>query len=160
MFLTLNPAEYDWPEVLEMYKEIHKNEKCTINEFISMDPVLFAKYFQNRVRSTFRYLRSKDGPFNGLLKHYFYRIEYQERGTAHVHCLLWIRDAPIIGKDDSNLIVNFINEMITCRMPDQDNEPLLHSWINKYQLHKHSSKYFLLFIRVFRNMPTYVKSWT
>lgn len=77
-------------------------------------------------------------PF-GEITHYFYRIEYQTRGTQHVHMLLWAKDAPKSDADE-NTIVRYIDDHVTARMPDEASEPELHRLVNRHQLHweKHS----------------------
>ena len=40
--------------------------------------------------------------------------------------LLWIRDAPMIGRDDPSKVLAWIEERITCHIPDQENNPELH----------------------------------
>jgi hypothetical protein len=86
----------------------------------------------------FEKLQEKNGPFEGLVKHYWYRVEYQKRGAPHIHSILWIKDAPVIGKDSPQDIMNFISRFITCRMPDQVKEPEMHKFVSKYQVHKHT----------------------
>ena len=35
----------------------------------------------------------------------WYRVEAQARGTLHVHCILWSKDAPIMnGKNDEEIL--------------------------------------------------------
>ena len=63
-FLTLNPAEKEWPEVLERYQQVELNfgpdqylfsqaypevTKDNLNDFIAKDPFFFARIFQQRV---------------------------------------------------------------------------------------------------------------
>lgn len=100
----------------------------------------------------FRLLKSREGPFGGRIKHFFYRVEYQERGHAHVHCLLWLIDAPIIGVNSEKEIIEFLNTRLTCRMPDPDKEPILHKLVKKYQQHVHSSKFFYINIVLQNNV--------
>lgn len=112
-FVTLSPAETDWPEVLEMYNLVHKTNpgfvmytKNTIRGAIAADPFFFARIFQTRLSATLNKLLLKaEGPL-GTIVHFFYRIEYQQRGTEHVHMLLWAKDAP--NKEATNDEVNNI----------------------------------------------------
>ena len=34
----------------------------------------------------------------GKIIDYFYRVEFQQRGSPHIHSLLWVQDAPVIDK--------------------------------------------------------------
>lgn len=40
-----------------------------------------------------------DGPLGEII-HFMFRIEYQARGTQHIHCMLWDKNAP--GDDASD----------------------------------------------------------
>ena len=48
----------------------------------------------------------------GKVAHYFYQKEYQARGAPHYHVILWIESAPVAGKDDDDVLMQWIQEMI------------------------------------------------
>ena len=73
------------------------------------------------------------------MEHFYWKKEYQQRGALHYHVLLWIRDAPTIGKDDPQIIVSFIDERITCHIPNKESCPELHNLVTSKQLHKCSA---------------------
>ena len=54
--------------------------------------------------------------------------------------LLWIHDAPVIDRDEPEHVLKWIQERITCHIPDKDGSPELHRLVTRYQLHK-CSKY-------------------
>lgn len=53
---------------------------------------------------------------------YFFRVEFQQRGSPHIHCLLWVKDEPKIGKDLDDVVIDFIDKYVTCSIPDKSNE--------------------------------------
>ena len=59
--------------------------------------------------------------------------------SSHYHVLLWIRDAPVIGVDDPEKVLGWIQEKITCHIPDKESNPELHSLVTRYQMHKCSA---------------------
>ena len=65
--------------------------------------------------------------------------EYQNRGAPHYHVLLWIRDAPVIGVDHPEKVLTWIQERITCKLPDKESDPDLHALVARYQMHKCSA---------------------
>jgi hypothetical protein len=73
-------------------------------------------------------------PF-GKLKYWFYRVEYQQRGSPHIHMLIWLENSPVFGVDKDEDVVNFIDQIITCTRPDNDIE--LFDLVNR-QTHRHS----------------------
>ena len=54
--------------------------------------------------------------------------------------MLWIRDAPVIDRDEPEKVLDFIQERITCNIPDEKGSPELNRLVTRYQLHK-CSKY-------------------
>ncbi|KAI2646116.1 OVARIAN TUMOR DOMAIN-containing deubiquitinating enzyme 10 [Labeo rohita] len=75
----------------------------------------------------------------GEIVDYFYRVEFQQRGSPHVHCLFWIKNAPQTDKHSDEEVVEFIDKYISCDVPTDNVE--LHSIVTSVQLHsKHHSK--------------------
>ena len=76
------------------------------------------------------------GKVLGPVAHYFYKKEYQAWGAPHYHILLWIEGAPVEGDDKPEVVLQWIQERITCRIPDQHSNPELHQLVTRYQYHK------------------------
>ena len=145
-FLTLSAAETKWLELLKILKEILDGVKFSDDDIIDLqwseradlirrDPVTCARYFDHRSREFFKVLKTKVSPL-GVLTDYYLRIEFQHRGSPHVHSLLWIQNAPKYGRASNSEIINFINAAITCNSPSDDSV-LSHNDI-QLQLHKHT----------------------
>lgn len=142
-FMTLSAAETQWPELLKVLKEVIDGEDITLEEasnlqwtekarLIQSDPITCSRYFDNRIRTLiYKVLMKPNGPFNGYkIIDYYYRIEFQHRGSPHVHCILWLENAPSYRQDSTDSIVKFIDNFITT---DKDK-----SLYSKYQMHKHT----------------------
>ena len=99
-FITFSPAEYDWSDLhsylLKHNSDLANSEGFSINSLATMDPVLTSSYIHQRFQSLQKFIL--DSACIGIVEHWFYRIEYQSRGTPHFHCLYWIKDAPIVGQ--------------------------------------------------------------
>ena len=54
----------------------------------------------------------------GKIADWFYRVEYQQRGSPHIHMLICLEDAPVYGCDGDDEVTSFIDEIITCKMPN------------------------------------------
>ena len=80
-----------------------------------------------------------NGEVLGKVDHFYWKKEYQARGAPHYHVLLWIRGAPVIGRHDPDRVLAWIQERITCHIPDQKSSPELHRLVTRYQLHKCSN---------------------
>ena len=53
--------------------------------------------------------------------------------------ILWIDGAPTVGDDESEVVLRWIQERITCRIPEENSNPELHQLVDKYQRHKCSA---------------------
>ena len=68
----------------------------------------------------------------GYVDHFLLKKEYQARGAPHFYILLWIRDAPVIGEDDPDKVLAWIQDRITCHIPDKDSNPELHALVTSH----------------------------
>ena len=61
------------------------------------------------------------------------------RGTPHAHCLLWVKDAPKIGRDTNNVVCAFIDKYITASiLPAMHKTSHNNALVTKLQKHSHS----------------------
>ena len=58
----------------------------------------------------------------GTVDHYYWK-EFQIRGAPHYHIVLWTRDSPVLGRDSPEKVLPFIQERITCHIPDNKTSP-------------------------------------
>ena len=63
------------------------------------------------------------GEVLGKVERFCWKKEYQARGAPHYHVLLWIGDAPVIGRDDPDRVLAWIQERITCYLPVKESDP-------------------------------------
>ena len=81
------------------------------------------------------FIKNDASPF-GKLADIWYRIEFQHRGSPHMHCLLWIANAPRYGVDDIQDVVNYIDSIISCQRSWGEEE--LDSHVSLQKIHKHT----------------------
>jgi len=81
-------------------------------------------------------ITNKENGIFGEVEDFFYRIEYQARGAEHTHTLLWIKDAPVIGKNTPDEVKDYINKVSTCRLPDPETSLTLHELVTRFQVHR------------------------
>ena len=145
LFCSFSSAETKWNHLLRILGKLvdHKDysdeqldnlnwdEKCRL---IQSDPVICARHFNYHFNTFLKdFLMSEIAPL-GKLKDWLYRVEYQQRGSPHIHMLIWFENAPVFGVDKDEDVVNFIDQLIACRKPDNDTE--LFDLVNK-QTHRH-----------------------
>ena len=139
---TFSPGEYDDEEMLKYLRERNSDlpdvEKMTVSQLVCKDPILAGTYLQTKFDATLKFLLSDANPI-GKIKHHFVRTEYQTRLMPHFHCFFWVEDAPIIGQDSDEAIFEFIGKHISCKLPSPNEDPLMHGFVKKYQLHRCNS---------------------
>ena len=145
-FMTLSCADLQWDELISIIaslqgeilrqEEIDHMDIFTRCEYLNQNPVLLAKHFQHRVEMFFKVVVI-DGPL-GKVKYHPIRIEFQVRGSPHVHSFLWVHDAPILNIDNISTYVNFVDGIVVATLPDIVADPDLFDLVVTYQIHSHS----------------------
>jgi chromosomal replication initiation ATPase DnaA len=80
---------------------------------IRNDIVTCVRYYKNRINAL-QQLISHDYKYYGELKDHFFVTEFQNRGSQHDHALLWIKDAPIYGRNTNVEIEDFVDIYLSC----------------------------------------------
>ncbi len=113
-FFTLTAADLQWPDLHQhLPHEINVPEGDANAErrqrrlALNRNPNLVATYLDNRVQL---YLKHFLFPLLGV-QDFWYRYEWQDRGSGHIHGFVWLRDAPNVSainwdvlKDDAAII--------------------------------------------------------
>lgn len=148
IFLTLSAAETKWVELLSILSEVVDGKKITHQEaetlefkeksrLIRQDPVTCARYFDHRFKQMLKLMTRENGIFDEHpVIRYYYRIEFQHRGSPHAHCTLWLKNAPIFDKDSPESFIEipaFIDKFITCTSSLES----VQNYIS-YQRHSHT----------------------
>ena len=146
LFCSFSSAETQWIHLLRILGKLVDNKDYTDNELenlnweeksrlIQSDPVTCARHFDYQINQFIRrFLLSEAAPL-GKIADWFYRVEYQQRGSPHIHMLIWLENAPTFGEDFDCDVVEFIDKIITCEKPTEN--PDLLALVNR-QVHRHS----------------------
>ena len=106
-------------------------DRCKL---LNTNPVLLARHFQYRVECFCKEI-VLNGPL-GKVKYYIIRVEFQYRGSPHVHCLIWVENMPVLTEDSIDDYVEFVDSIISANIPEEECE--LKQLVKKYQIHHHS----------------------
>jgi hypothetical protein len=114
IFITLSADETKWPELLVILTRNVRNLIITESEanqlkfeakaeLIRKDPVTCAIYFDHRMNQLIcKIFKKPDGPFKGHdVEDFYYRVEFQHRGSPHIHMVMWLAKSPIYEKENS-----------------------------------------------------------
>ncbi|CAH0563184.1 unnamed protein product [Brassicogethes aeneus] len=129
-FVTISAAESLWPELLVILSQVvdrkHLSETEALNlksedkcRLIRTDPITCARYFDNRFHLLLNQLKSQFSVFKQHpMIHYYYRVEFQQRGSPHVHMLCWHENAPSVEPgstdEEKKIVCDFIDQYVTC----------------------------------------------
>ena len=101
---------------------------------VQSDPVACSRYFDNRVHEFMNHVLKSNHHLLGKITDHIIRVEFQHRGSPHVHMLLWIDNTPRYGENEDTDTIDFIDNHVSCSSSvSQENEEYL-----QYQKHKHS----------------------
>ena len=148
--MTLSAADLHWIEMIEAisihnhklltWKDIYKMSIKEWYEKLKVDPVTSAWMFQYHVESFFTHYIVDDSNPVGKVKEYAINIEFQECGSPHAHCLLWVDGAPHIDVDNDDEVCSFIDTYVSGIIPDNSDENKhAAKMVKKYETHVHSS---------------------
>ncbi|XP_070561973.1 uncharacterized protein [Ptychodera flava] len=145
-FMSLSAADSKWHDLLVMLGKLIDKKDYTddlvdnklswrdVTRLVSSDPVTCARYFNDRVQQFIEMvLKSPHCPI-GELKDYVYRVEFQHRGSPHIHMLVWVKDSPLYDTADNEEIENYVDTYISC----SDDQPEEQTDLLNMQKHKHS----------------------
>jgi len=145
LFITCSTAEWFSEPLISHIRNLNKDGVTNVDlmtpaELCALDPVTVSIHFQKKWQTIFTNLiNSKETPLFCPVADYFWRIEYQNRGAPHVHCVLWIDGAPVLGKNTPDEVKQYIDKVITCEKPNAATSPTLSNLVSQFQEHKCNS---------------------
>lgn len=148
-FFTLSAADLRWHDTIQaiarqqnenitdqQIDEMSWEEKCTR---LKSNPITAARHFQFRLDTLLNQLILADCRPLGTIEHFFYRIEFQQRGSPHAHGVLWVKNSPDPSKATNNDIITFHDKYIQCSLPSEEEDPELYNLVTQLQRHTHSA---------------------
>ena len=116
LFCSFSSAETQWVHLLRILGQLVDNttffnweDRCRL---IQSDPVTCARHFDYQINQFLtHFLLSSSEPL-GKISDWFYRVEYQQRGSPHIHMLIWIKDAPQFQIDSDKEVTTFIDKSL------------------------------------------------
>ena len=157
-FLTLSCADLRWHELFHILSRVRGenmtdeeidnlsyNEKCSL---LNLNPVIVAKHFQHRVETFFKDVLLSNAKPIGKIVYYALRIEFQMRGSPHLHSLIWTSDCPELKDGSEEAYIRYIDKHVQGSLPNKENDCEFHDLVNMYQKHTHSRS-----CKKYRNIP-------
>ena len=150
-FITLTADDMNWPDLLYVLAKRAGMDICTEDveslsteqkrELLCSDPITTARHFSQRFQKFMAFLKGPSKPI-GEVVDYFWRVEFQLRGSPHIHSLWWVKDAPNLQTVEGlRAVPGFIDQYITTRIPPEGEDDELRSLVMRLQRHKHTHTY-------------------
>ncbi|XP_063435689.1 uncharacterized protein LOC134716610 [Mytilus trossulus] len=147
-FASFSSADFRWKEIVETILKqqgdirnvdsLSWDEKCKV---LCSNPVTTTRMFDHRFHKFLKDVIMSGAEPIGHVIDYFYRVEFQQRGSPHTHCVFWVEDAPKFGVDDDDTVTKFIDKYISCKLPLESDDPELTDIVKTVQQHsKNHSK--------------------
>ena len=142
LFITLSADDLHWPELGMLLEDIDYEtaaEKSSFLHSMRNDPFLTATHFERRFDALINHVIK--GPLKPLgdVLDYFYRVEFQNRGSAHYHMFFWIKDVPqIVTLENEHEVIKYIDRTISTKLPKESADSELFHFVSRLQIHQHS----------------------
>ena len=128
LFCSFSSAETQWIHLLRILGQLVDKKEYTDNELenlnwqekcrlIQSDPVTCARHFDYQINQFLRKFLLSDAEPLGKIADWFYRVEYQQRGSPHIHMLIWLENAPRFGIDSNEKVLGSVTKVISCQKP-------------------------------------------
>ena len=145
-FFSLSSADTHWVELIRCLakrvndqdlSDTYIQDEMTFAEkakLVASDPASCSRYFHHRVQKFLQLIIM--GPHSpiGKVKDFFYRVEFQKRGSPHIHGFVWPQDAPDVNTAPDEEICEHVDQRISCSGDvSLEEQPFI-----KLQIHSHS----------------------
>jgi hypothetical protein len=119
-FITLSSRDLEWPDMLSsLLHAKYSNVKST--NYLDVDvatlkyedrmdllrefPVAAARHFDRRFKAFLRYIYANNRVLGGKVVDHWYRVEFQARGSPHIHMLVWVENAPAFDTAEGEIFI-------------------------------------------------------
>lgn len=101
---------------------------------VEKHPVVVSRHFTLHVNALMRFLKHSPDCLGGPIEDFWYRIEFQNRGSPHLHLLVWCSNVPEFSSPEGIVV---IEKVVSCSV--NPNDPELRKTIENFQIHKHTA---------------------
>lgn len=128
IFFTLSAADLHWPDLFRLLAPNTNNETLkhmNRTKLMSENPLIVATFFNERVKTFVEDVIN----VKFKVKDFWYRFEWQHRGSPHIHGVLWIDGAPNLDSIDNmnemeiQNVISYFDGLISAWNPNKDLSP-------------------------------------
>lgn len=96
---------------------------------------MLSRNFSRRVEAFMKEIKRNVNLLGGKVIDFWTRIEFQNRGSPHVHLVVWIENAPSFETPEG---LAYIDQVISCHLPSEEEDPVLRALVKRNQIHCHT----------------------
>ncbi|KAF5176526.1 Atp-dependent dna helicase rrm3, partial [Thalictrum thalictroides] len=109
--------------LLDLSNDLHKLSTAEQGrmraKLLNDNPAIAAWFLQMRVKNFFKYYLN----YEFSVVDYWYRFEWQNRGSGHVHWFLWLKDSPNVSQIATNdelrkKVIDYFDKLVCIENPD------------------------------------------
>lgn len=126
-FFTLSAADTVWPDFFRAcnpalsWRSAARLRASERRRYLAEYPDIASQHFYRRFKAFFDTVLNGAAKPLGTITDYFWRVEFQKRGSPHIHGLLWIADAPDVmhlseSEEGRVELANFVDRYISASL--------------------------------------------
>lgn len=140
-FLTFSCNDLNWPDMIKALLIADGRSNVDVEglsfperlNLVQKQQVVLARQFTLRVNCLMRFLKINKVCLGGPIVDFWYRIEFQNRGSPHLHMLVWCTNVPDFSTPEG---VAAIENVVSCSL--NPNDSTLQKLVEDLQIHKHT----------------------
>jgi hypothetical protein len=154
-FITLSADDINWPDMLVLLakeagmshvslENVHVLSATERRRLVAENPVTVARHFSHRFAMFVKHVLKGTAKPIGEVVDFFWRIEFQMRGSPHVHSFWWVKDAPSTDTVEGlQAVPHFVDRYLTTQIPPEESGcEELRSLVLRTQMHRHKETCF------------------
>ncbi|KAG5674477.1 hypothetical protein PVAND_004445 [Polypedilum vanderplanki] len=142
-FITLSCNDLHWHDIIKalLIADSRPDEDPSqiiideVQRLIENYPVVLSRHFSRRVKAFMKYIKKNARVLGGRVIDNWWRIEFQKRGSPHLHLVVWTENAPSFETPEG---IELIDKVVSCYYPSEQEDPELHNLVKKNQRHQHT----------------------
>ena len=149
-FITLSADDHNWTDLMVVLSKcrgqnMSEEEASSLSpkekqQLMTTNPVVTARHFAHRFQCLLREVIKGTGQPIGEVLDFFWRIEFQLRGSPHVHSMWWIKDAPNLDTVYGRQVApQYIDNYVSVRIPSETDGGDLRPLVLRLQQHHHTT---------------------
>ena len=125
-------------------ENVHALSATERRRLVAENPVTVARHFSHRFAMFVKHVLKGTANPIGEVVDFFWRIEFQMRGSPHVHSFWWVKDAPSTDTVEGlQAVTRFVDCYLTTQIPPEESGcEELRSLVLRTQMHRHKDTCF------------------